>query len=99
MAATEDGKRFPLVALVLCLVAIGLLVADKISNPDIAHRHTFDVLQLIFAAVALVLGVVVLLRARHESADDDDHVIDLRERLGGFVDLDDVDVDRAMDAR
>jgi hypothetical protein len=95
MAATRDERRFMVVALVLSLVAIAVMVGDKISNPDIANRQTFDLLQLIFAVLALVFGVAVIVRARRRPPEDTT-VIDLRERLGDFVDLDDEATDEAM---
>jgi Tfp pilus assembly protein PilN len=98
MAATDHEKRFLLVALVLSLVAIAVMVGDKLTNSDIAHRQTFDVLQLIFASIALVCGVVVIVQARRRP-EPDEQIIDLRERLDGLVDLDDVETDRAMDVR
>jgi hypothetical protein len=98
MAATRDERRFMIVALVLTLVAIAVMVGDKISNPDIANRQTFDLLQLIFSALALVFGIAVIVRARRHP-EEDTQVIDLRERLGGFVDLDDVVIDEAMQPR
>jgi hypothetical protein len=98
MAATDHEKRFLLVALVLSLVAIAVMVGDKLTNADIANRQTFDLLELVFASVALVLGVVVIVQARRKP-EPDEQVIDLRERLDGLVDLDDVATDRAMDVR
>lgn len=96
--ATVHEKRFLLVALVLCLAAIAVMVGDKLTNSDIVHRQTFDLLELIFASIALVCGVVVLVQLWRRP-EPDEQVIDLRERLDGFVDLDDVKVDRAMDVR
>jgi hypothetical protein len=98
MAATRDERRFMTVALVLSLVAIAVMVGDKISNPDIANRETFDLLQLVFSVIALVCGVAVIVRARRHPKEDT-QVIDLRERLNGLVDLDDVAIDEAMQPR
>ncbi len=98
MAATDHERRFLVVALVLSLVAVAVLVGDKITNPDIAHRQTFDLLQLIFAAIALGCGVVVMVRLRRRPQADE-QVVDLRERLGDLVDLDDVHIDKAMPRR
>jgi hypothetical protein len=95
-AATDHEKRFLLVALVLSLVAIAVMVGDKLTNSDIVHRQAYDLLELVFATVALVCGVVVIVRLRRR-AEPDEQVIDLRERLHGLVDLDDENVDRAMD--
>jgi hypothetical protein len=92
MAANEHDQRFLVVALIFSLVAVAVMVSDNIVN-----RQTFDLLQLIFSVVALVCGVIVIARARRRPSDEDEQVIDLRERLVGLVDLDDVDVDRAMD--
>jgi uncharacterized membrane protein len=97
-AATDHEKRFLLAALVLCLVAIVVMVGDKLTNSDIVHRQTFDLLELLFATVALVCGVVVIVQLRRRP-EPDEQVIDLRERLDGLVDLDDANVDRAMDVR
>ncbi len=62
MAATDHEKRFLLVALVLSLVAIAVMVGDKMTNSDIAHRQTFDLLELVFASIALVAR-----RGRHRA--------------------------------
>lgn len=98
MTARRDERRFMVVALVLSLVAIAVMVGDKISNADIANRQTFDLLQLVFAVLALGFGVAVIVRARRRP-EEDTQVIDLRERLGGFVDLDDEATDDAMQPR
>jgi hypothetical protein len=95
MAATDHERRLLVVALALALVAVALLVGDKITNSDIAHRQTFDLLQLVFATIALGCGVVVMVRLRRKPHEDE-QVIDLRERLGDLVDLDDVHIDKAM---
>jgi Tfp pilus assembly protein PilN len=96
-AATDHEKRFLLVALVLSMVAIAVMVGDKLANSDIAHRQTFDLLELIFATIALVCGVVVIVQLRRRP-EPDEQVIDLRERLDGLVDFDDTNVDQTMDA-
>ena len=97
-AATDHEKRFLLVALVLSLVAIAVMVGDKLTNADIVHRQTFDLLELVFASIALVCGVAVIVQMRRRP-EPDEQVIDLRERLDGLVDLDDVNVEHAMDVR
>jgi hypothetical protein len=85
--ATTASKeqRNIVIALVLALAALGVMIADKLMNPDIVNRETFDLLQFIFSVIALVLGVAVIVQARRHAKehehDDDDLVIDLRERL------------------
>ena len=96
MAATRNEQRFLVIALVLALVAMGVLVGDKLTNADIANRETFDLLQLIFSGIALVCGVAVIVRYRRRRPEPDDQVIDLRERLGDLVDLDDTAVDEEL---
>jgi hypothetical protein len=99
MTATKDEHGFLVVALVLALFAAVVLLGDKLTHPHIAHRQTFDLWQLVFSTIALLSGVVVLVQMRRRRPAVDEPVIDLRERLTGFVDLDDVEVDRAMHVR
>jgi hypothetical protein len=96
MAATERDERFLVIALILSIVAIVAMVSDKIFNPDIVNRELFDLLQFVFSLSALVFGVIVIVQTRRRS-EPDESVIDLRERLGALVDLDDVEIDRALD--
>jgi hypothetical protein len=95
MAATRNDQRVLVIALVLALVAMAVMIGDKLTNADIANRETFDLLQLVFSAVALVCGVVVIVRHRRRPPEDD-QVIDLRERLHDLVDLDDTTVDEEL---
>jgi hypothetical protein len=96
MAATERDERFLVIALILSIVAIVAMVSDKIFNPDIVNRELFDLLQFVFSLSALVFGVIVIVQTRRRP-EPDESVIDLRERLGALVDLDDVEIDRALD--
>jgi hypothetical protein len=95
MTAARHDQRVVVTALVLSLVAIVVMAGDKLTNPDIVNRQTFDLLQLVFAVIALAAGVAVLVRSRR-SRSDDEPVIDLRERLADHVDIDDVATDHAM---
>jgi hypothetical protein len=92
---TVGQNRTTVIALVLALAALGVMTADKIMNPDIVNRETFDLLQLVFSSIALVLGIVVIVQARRTrtSSDDDDYVIDLRERLADAGVPEDVSLD------
>jgi hypothetical protein len=85
MAATRTDRRFLVFAWVLSLVALAVLISDKVNNPHIENRQTFDLLQLIFASIALVCGIALIVRShQHDKAykdAEDDYVIDLRERL------------------
>lgn len=95
MTATRSQQRVLVAALILSLVGLAVMVGDKITHADIANRETFDLLQLVFAVLALVLGVAVIVKARR-TVIAPEPVIDLRERLSGLVDLDDTITDRAM---
>jgi hypothetical protein len=82
VTATSSGNRNIVIALVLAVAALGVMTADKLMNPDIVNRDTFDLWQFVFSSIALVLGIIVIVQARRHSKDeDDDVVIDLRERL------------------
>lgn len=96
MAATERDERFLVVASVISIVAVVAMVSDKILNPNIVNRELFDLLQFVFSTSALVFGVIVIVQMRRRPKADEP-VIDLRERLADLVDLDDVEIDRALD--
>jgi hypothetical protein len=96
MTTARKDQRVVVAALVLSLVAIVVMAGDKLTNPDIVNRQTFDLLQLVFSVVALIAGIAVLVRG-YRSRTDEEPVIDLRERLADHVDIDDVLTDHAMD--
>jgi hypothetical protein len=98
MAAPRNDKHVLVSALVLALVGLVLVVGDRFRNADIANRERFDLLLLGSAVVAMAcaVGVVVRNRRRRADVDEDDQVIDLRERLGDLVDLDDVAVEAEL---
>jgi len=98
MTARSSDRRILIAALALSLVALVVMIGDKLANPDIVNRETFDLLQLVFSAIALTAGVVVVVRAARRPAEDD-QIIDLRERLADLVDIDDAAIDEAMDVR
>jgi hypothetical protein len=81
VTATTSENRNIVIALVLALAALGVMTADKLMNADIENRETFDLLQFVFSSIALLLGVIVIVRARRHAKAEDDLVIDLRERL------------------
>jgi len=104
MDAVFRRSKLVIAALVLALVALAGLALDTLT----AHRtdstdgtRPFELLLLGCAAVGLVCVIVMIVRNRPpgEVADDGEPPIDLRERLGPYVDLDDRTIDRRMDSR
>jgi hypothetical protein len=98
MDTTRSEKRVLVGALVLAVVGLVLVVGDRLGNTDVADRALLDGLQLAFAIAALVCGIAVVVRHRRRSeiAARDDQIIDLRERLNGYVDLDDEAVEAEL---
>jgi hypothetical protein len=92
----QRGRGILMAALVLAWIATGLAVVGALTDPDRSDDATVRLVQLALAVVALACGVAVVVRARRERAESEDEVIDLRERLGGLVDLDDVAVDAEL---
>lgn len=96
MAATGE-RRVTVFALVLAVVALAVLIGDKVVNDRVAENEAWDLLLLVFSAIALVCGVAVIVsQRRRRRAEEAEPVIDLRERLGHLVDLDDRFVDEEL---
>lgn len=90
-------RRFMGAAFALCLVALALMIGDRVANTDIAYRRTFDILEVTFSGIALVAGVLVVRSIRRRRREAEAEVIDLRERLGDLVDLDDSHVMKELE--
>jgi hypothetical protein len=91
-------RRFLWAALALCLIGVGLMIGDRVAHADIANRKTFDALQLAFSGIALVTGALVVRSIRRRRLEAEREVVDLRERLGDLVDVDDTVVMRELEA-
>lgn len=100
MEAVFRRSKLVIAALVLALLALAGLAADTLLNDHTAGTRPFELVLLAFAGAGLVCVIVMIFRGRTpEVSDDGEPDIDLRERLGPYVDLDDDIIDRRMDAR
>jgi drug/metabolite transporter (DMT)-like permease len=100
MDAVLRRSKLVLAALVLALLALTGLAADTLVNERTAETRPFELVLLACAGAGLVCVIVMIFRGRTVApADDDEPPIDLRERLGPYVDLDDRGIDREMGVR